>query len=341
MNLVMTVVVCSYNGAARIDRCLDALRAQTIAGALQILVVDDGSREPIGARDGVTVVRHPHNQGLAAARNTGVAHAAADLIAFTDDDCEPRPDWAERLLAAHRERPALAVGGPAVPSASSSLLLRHLARNNPLEPLELTLARSSSLPYRLWLYLKRQWTGARPVDEARDVYSLVGANMSFTRQALLDAGGFDERFRFGAEELDLFLRLDGPVRYAPSAVVRHVYVDSLRDSMRRSRAYGVGSARLYRTRPGTRPTVFPGPLLVVLLVLLALWSPWFLLAAAVVPLLMHPVSLRRFLRRGSPDILLDPYLVVLFEASGNVGFATGLWRFRGTRPTAVPVLEEA
>jgi glycosyltransferase involved in cell wall biosynthesis len=318
---VLSVVVCSYNGAARIGRTLDALAAQTIAERLEIVVVDDGSRTPIPARPGVRLVRHDLNRGLAAARNTGVAHATADRIAFTDDDCVPDPDWAERLLAAFAPGVA-AVGGPVRPSATTSWLLRYLGRNNPLEPLELNLARGGGLLYRLALYAARQWTGPRPGDERRDVYSLVGANMAFTGEAL--AGGFDEAFRFGAEELDLFMRLPGVKRYEPTAVVRHVYVDSLRDSLRRSRSYGVGAARLYRKWPAMRPTVYPGPFAVALCLGLALWSPWFLLAAALLPLALHPVAVRRFLRSGRPEILLDPYATVAFEASGNAGFLKGL-----------------
>ena len=57
--------------------------------------------------------------GPAAARNAGAARARGDLLAFTDDDCRPRPDWLRRLAAVpcgparpryrrqHRERPGL------------------------------------------------------------------------------------------------------------------------------------------------------------------------------------------------------------------------------------------
>src|SRR5207247_6431862 len=102
----VSIVICSLTGAPGVDRLLRDLAAQTIAGALEIVVVDDGSTDDTSAvarSHGAVVIRHEVNQGLSAARNSGVLAASAPIVAFLDDDCRPEPDWAERLLAAYED----------------------------------------------------------------------------------------------------------------------------------------------------------------------------------------------------------------------------------------------
>ena len=79
MSADLSVVICSLNGAAGVDRCLHALAAQKDV-ELQVIVVDDGSTDDtsdVAREHGVTVIRHEVNRGLAAARNTGVQAATA------------------------------------------------------------------------------------------------------------------------------------------------------------------------------------------------------------------------------------------------------------------------
>jgi glycosyltransferase involved in cell wall biosynthesis len=346
MSADLSVVICSLNGAAGVDRCLRALADQKDV-ELQVIVVDDGSTDDtseVAREHGATVIRHEVNQGLAAARNTGVRAAAASVVAFLDDDCEPEPEWARELLAGY-DAGAVGVGGSVVPCAPDGFMLGYLQRNNPLLPLELDLAKSEKLPYRLYRYALRQWQPEER-DDKRDVYSLVGANMSFLRSALLEAG-FDERFRFGAEDLDMCLRLPrdypgGRLVVTPDAVVRHHFVPGLRDTLRRSRGYGRGCARLYRKWPSMRPTIYPGPVLVVAALIAAVFFPLLLVAAVVLPQLMYPKGLRLAVTRRRPACALDAYVQLAEEACGNIGYIQGLWTFRHLVPeSATPVAMEA
>jgi glycosyltransferase involved in cell wall biosynthesis len=345
MSADLSVVICSLNGAEGVDRCLDALAAQKDVD-LQVIVVDDGSTDntsEVASSRGVTVIRHEVNRGLAAARNTGIAAATSPVVAFLDDDCEPEPEWARELLAAYEEG-VIGVGGDIVPCGPEGFMLGYLRRNNPLLPLELNLARSEKLLYRLYLYLLRQWQ-PEEYHEKRDVYSLVGANMSFVRSAL-QRKGFDERFRFGAEDLDLCLRLprDFPgarLVVTPDAVVRHHFVPSLRDTLRRSRSYGRGDARLYRKWPSMPLTIFPGPVLVAALLIAGIFAPMLLIAAAVFPLLMYPKGLRLALTLRKPSYVLDSYVQLAEEAYGNVGYVRGLWTYRHLVPEPAKATAEA
>ena len=219
-------------------------------------------------------------------------------------------------------------------------MLGFLRRNNPLLPLEMDLAHSEKLVYRLYRYVLRQWAPEERHDK-RDVYTLVGANMSFLN-AVIAKTGLDERFRFGGEDLDVCLQLrrrfpEGRLVVSPDAVVRHHFESSLRDTLRRSRAYGRGCAMLYRKWPAMRPTIFPGPVLVLALLVASIFAPYLLAVAAVLPQVMYPKGLRLAVSGRQPSALLDAYVQLAQEAYGNVGYLQGLWRYRGFTPEpAIP-----
>lgn len=86
----ISVVIPVFNGAPYLPQAIESVRAQAYPH-LELLVVDDGSSDAsasIATALGATVVRHPDNLGVAAARNSGVRAATGDLIAFLDAD-----DW--------------------------------------------------------------------------------------------------------------------------------------------------------------------------------------------------------------------------------------------------------
>jgi glycosyltransferase involved in cell wall biosynthesis len=337
MTASLTVVICSLNGADRIERPLNALDAQTIRSELQIIVVDDGSTDrtaDIARTRGLTVIRHPENRGLSAARNTGMRAAETSIVAFLDDDCEPVPNWAELVVGGYQDD-VTGVGGPVIPISGSGFMARYVERNNRHEPLELELAASQALPYRLFLYLRRQWI-TPPVKPRRDVYCFTGGNMSFRREALLAVDGFDERFRFGSEEEDLTRRLRRIHRdrmvFVPQAWISHRFEPTVHNVLRRNIAYGKGNGLQYRKWPEVRPTIFPGPLLILCMLVAAIWV-WPLAAvAAALPLLLYPRGIKNVVSHATVEALADPYFQLLQEAAENLGFLRGAWAHRKPAP---------
>ena len=100
----VTVVVVSYNAAAQLPRCLDALSVQTATG-FDVIVVDNASID--GSVDiaadhplAVTLIRSDKNLGFAAANNLAAKQARGEWIALLNPDAYPEPDWLDRLLAA-------------------------------------------------------------------------------------------------------------------------------------------------------------------------------------------------------------------------------------------------
>ena len=111
----MTVVIPVRDRHAELARCLSGLR-----GLPHVIVVDDASADPlaikrIAAGNGAAVIHRPVNGGSGAARNTGLAAAQTELVAFLDSDCVPRPGWLERLLPHFTDPAAGAVAPRIVP----------------------------------------------------------------------------------------------------------------------------------------------------------------------------------------------------------------------------------
>jgi glycosyltransferase involved in cell wall biosynthesis/tRNA A-37 threonylcarbamoyl transferase component Bud32 len=122
----VSVIVPTRDRPAALERCLLALSRQTLGHALETIVVDDGSRPgavaAVASKFPRVRVIHTHRRNPAAARNVGARAAAGGIICLTDDDCEPAPDWAERLAAVVRDgadaSAGLTVVGPNSGSAS-------------------------------------------------------------------------------------------------------------------------------------------------------------------------------------------------------------------------------
>jgi glycosyltransferase involved in cell wall biosynthesis len=112
---LISVIVPTRDRPAALARCLGALSAQTVAGTLEVIVVDDGSRAAEEVRGIVALHRCARliqraGSGPAAARNVGAQHARGAVLCFTDDDCSPLREWAKRLAEALERGADVAAG---------------------------------------------------------------------------------------------------------------------------------------------------------------------------------------------------------------------------------------
>lgn len=98
-----TVVITTYGRPKLMLQALESLELQTIPPD-EVIVVDDGSPEPVAQPSGPldTRVVRQGNAGLAAARNRGVAEATGDIVFFLDDDDVYLPKRIEHAVAAHQ-----------------------------------------------------------------------------------------------------------------------------------------------------------------------------------------------------------------------------------------------
>ena len=233
-----TIVVPSYDRPEALRACLTALAAQDDPDR-EVVVVDDGSPEPLApiceAFEGVRCVRQA-NAGPAAARNRGARQATGAFLAFTDDDCRPRPDWLSKLRLAWGEDEARMVGGRVV---------NGLPRNP-------YACASQGLCEYLYDYYRA---------EGGEAPFFTTNNCGVSRDGFHRLGGFDESFPLAAaEDRELGLRWrgrGGSLIYAPDAVVDHHHPLTLRRFMRQHANYGRGAWHLHNKRgddgqPSTR-----------------------------------------------------------------------------------------
>lgn len=328
----ISVIVCSFNGASRIDACLTALAAQTISSQIEIIVVDDGSTDEtsdIARRFDVQVITHATNLGLSAARNTGVNHAASTYVAFTDDDCIPPPTWAAQLVNAwSRAAPhVVGIGGLVHSRSEDTFNRRYLALNSPLTPTPLTLSESGGFLQRLRAYVTHENVVSSVASDVPVAY-LVGANMSFRRESLNLIGGFDSSRTFGGDETYVCRKLRETfdsecLLCVPDISIAHDYAPGFRDSLRRAYAFGKGLGRDYVEDGGT-PSLRPLSALVLVLLPTAIFIPTMLVFALLfLPAIVEIRWIRSAFDSRKPERLTYPWLVVCQEMAHNLGFAIG------------------
>ena len=100
-SLFVSAIVPVYNDAERLKICLAALENQTYPKDLyEVIVVDNASDEAqdikgVVAKFKCAIATYESIPGSYAARNQGISLAKGDIIAFTDSDCIPAPNWIE------------------------------------------------------------------------------------------------------------------------------------------------------------------------------------------------------------------------------------------------------
>lgn len=118
----VSVVIPTYNRGSHLRPLLDALLKQDARGVTyEVLVVDNNSRDNTAAvieaarvSDASGLIRYffESRQGVSNARNTGIAHARAPIIAFIDDDVVPARNWVRSMKRAFDDFPyADCIGG--------------------------------------------------------------------------------------------------------------------------------------------------------------------------------------------------------------------------------------
>ena len=94
----VTAIIPAFGHEALTQGAVLRLRRQTRPPE-EIIVVDDGSAEPLAPISGARVLRHESNLGFAAAVNTGLRASMTGLVAVINNDVTLSPDWLERLEA--------------------------------------------------------------------------------------------------------------------------------------------------------------------------------------------------------------------------------------------------
>ena len=198
----ISVVIPAYNTAAYIAETLSSVIAQTLTD-FEIIVVNDGSPDTPALEAALTPfagrIRYfvQPNRGLSAARNTGIAAARGELVAFLDSDDVWEPDYLEHQLAV-------------------------------LERDDLTVVYPNATTFGDPLRAGRLFMDMHPSSGPVSIESLVTQRCNVMvsvlarRKAIEAAGLFDESLR-SSEDFDLWLRIvhaGGRIGYHRRSLVR-------------------------------------------------------------------------------------------------------------------------
>jgi glucosyl-dolichyl phosphate glucuronosyltransferase len=211
----ISVIICAYTEERWGDllASVHSVRQQTAPPA-EILVVIDHNRSLLRrARQelrGVVVIENAGSRGLSGARNSGLAAASGQVLAFLDDDATAHPDWLRRLGAGYQDPKVLGVGGA-------------------IEPLWLA-GRPAWFPEEFDWVVGCTYRGMP--EQPAPVRNLIGCNMSLRHEVFEGVGGFLDGVGrigtrpLGCEETELCIRArrhwpEGLFVYEPLARVSH------------------------------------------------------------------------------------------------------------------------
>lgn len=260
----VSVVVASYNADRTLGACLESLCRLNYPD-FEIILVDDGSTdttpqlaekfvlnqtdrktaplESAGGEDGAKTeaphqlvtsasggnfryFRHSTNLGLSVARNTGIAAAEGEIVAFTDADCRADEDWLYYLVADLLDHEFAGMGGP-----------------NLLPPEDSAVAAA---------VMVSPGGPAHVMLDDRQAEHIPGCNMAFFKSALLAVGGFDPIFRKAGDDVDICWRLQQAgyqIGFSASAFVWHYRRSTMGAYLKQQRGYGEAEALLVRKHP--------------------------------------------------------------------------------------------
>jgi glycosyltransferase involved in cell wall biosynthesis len=212
----LSIVVCTYNRQKFIYNCLQCLSLQTLdAGSFEVILVDNNSTDKSAEIIKQFIAAHPQlpfryvfesNKGLSFARNRGIAEAKAGIITFIDDDAEATPVFAKTVLSFMQAHPeASGAGGRILPKYSekgepewmSKYLIGYVGKTDHGEPV-------------------RMFEGAMKYP--------VGCNMTYRKEILLKAGGFNNKLTFRSDDKQIYYAvkpLNDKIYFLPQALVYH------------------------------------------------------------------------------------------------------------------------
>ncbi|WP_329466009.1 glycosyltransferase family 2 protein [Streptomyces sp. NBC_01431] len=239
-----SVVICVYTEDRWEDilAAVSSVRTQSLPALETLLVVDHNERllerlraEFTAPAEKVRVLANAGPRGLSAGRNTGIAAARGEFVAFLDDDAVAERDWLRHFAAGYDDPRVMAVGGRTMPAWASG-------------------HRPAWFPEEFDWVVGCTYRGLPPGRVV--VRNVLGGNASFRTSAFDAAGGFatgigrdGDKRPLGCEETELCIRLS---RALPDAVlliddraVIHHRVPAARERFGyfRTRAYAEGLSK--------------------------------------------------------------------------------------------------
>lgn len=234
----VSVIICAYTEERWNDlvSAVDGVQRQSMPPEEIIVVIDHNPALFVRARSELRecrIIENSEPRGLSGARNSGIAVAHGDILAFIDEDAVPAPDWLKHLVRPYTDRQVAGVGGA-------------------INPMWIA-GRPAWFPQEFDWVVGCTYRGMP--RSSTPVRNLIGCNMSFRREVFEAVGGFRSGIGrigtrpVGCEETELCIRLrqhapDQTLLYEPAAQVDH-RVPAIRGRWAyfRSRCYAEGLSK--------------------------------------------------------------------------------------------------
>ncbi len=220
--LDVDIVVPAYNACETIGLCIESLLAQDYPREKYgIIIVDNNSTDntaEIIRKYPVTYMFEP-KQSRSRARNTGIRHSHAPVIAFTDSDCVADKHWLKEGLNPFRDTKVGATGGTVRAYNPQSYIERYQDRIN----------------------IVNQQETISPSKVKNRCATIATSNAFFRKDALEQAGLFNESLH-SAEDYDISLRIQRKTSYifvyTPDAMIYHKHSSTITQLCRQYYRYG-------------------------------------------------------------------------------------------------------
>jgi len=212
----ISVIICTYNRDKFIGEALNCLAKQTLpAGNFEIIVVDNRSTDNTASIAKKFIADHPElqaryvmepNKGLSFARNRGIQEARASIVTYIDDDAEVTPHFLESIVSfLQANSSVVGVGGKVIPKYSESGEPKWISKY-------------------LNGFVGRMDFGDRPKQFDSKMKYPTGCNMTYTKEILQKAGGFNNELTFRSDDKYIFhqvTKFSDNVYYVPEALLYH------------------------------------------------------------------------------------------------------------------------
>lgn len=208
-----SIIIPTYNNVALTKKCLEALKDNTFVEYLDdVVIVDNASTdetvEYLKSTDWIKAVLNKQNLGFARACNQGAKKVGGDVLVFLNNDTEVQKGWLEPLLE-KLSAEKVAIASPKMVFPSGKVQHAGIVISNDYIPRHLYYNEDPDKGF---------------VNKAREFQAVTAACMAIKKDVFEEAGGFDEGYVNGMEDIDLCLKvkkLGYKIFYCPDSLVVH------------------------------------------------------------------------------------------------------------------------
>lgn len=203
---VVSICIANWNCKELLRQCLKSLFTSHQGTRFEVIVVDnastDGTADMVASEfPEVNLIRNSENRGFAAASNQAAAQATGSYLLFLNNDTEVPPLTLRRLLNHAAANPAGGMFGPRLREPNGAIQISYRRRPTIAALLhKVSLVRWTGLFRRAYSEYRR---GSFDPNGVRPVEVLMGPAVFLPREVFEEAGRWDERYRFGVEDIDL------------------------------------------------------------------------------------------------------------------------------------------